>query len=284
MIQSRPRTPLGYLPILLPAFALIAFYIVPFGSMVGMSFFHNLGGGAYEEVFTLENYARLVSPFFLSVLGTSFEVAFLVALFAIVIGFPFTYLLVNARRGTQVFWLIVMLSVLSLSEAIIGFAWSTLLSRTAGIGVLFEALGLTEKAQSYAPSLGAVLAGVTYIAMPYAVLLLYPILSRIEPDIEQASRTLGASPLRAFFNVIVPMHRTPIVVSFVMIFVFTLGSYLLPQILGRPTNWTLSVVISDQALLQSNMPFAAALSIFLMTVTILLVLMVTLINRKGAKA
>ncbi len=284
MIQSRPRTPLGYLPILLPAFALIAFYIVPFGSMVGMSFFHNLGGGAYEEVFTFENYARLVSPFFLSVLGTSFEVAFLVALFAIVIGFPFTYLLVNARRGTQVFWLIVMLSVLSLSEAIIGFAWSTLLSRTAGIGVLFEALGLTEKAQSYAPSLGAVLAGVTYIAMPYAVLLLYPILSRIEPDIEQASRTLGASPLRAFFNVIVPMHRTPIVVSFVMIFVFTLGSYLLPQILGRPTNWTLSVVISDQALLQSNMPFAAALSIFLMTVTILLVLMVTLINRKGAKA
>ncbi|MBE9636402.1 ABC transporter permease [Salipiger mangrovisoli] len=284
MIQSRPRTPLGYLPILLPAFALIAFYIVPFGSMVGMSFFHNLGGGAYEQVFTLENYARLVSPFFLSVLGTSFEVAFLVALFAIVIGFPFTYLLVNARRGTQVFWLIVMLSVLSLSEAIIGFAWSTLLSRTAGIGVLFEALGLTEKAQSYAPSLGAVLAGVTYIAMPYAVLLLYPILSRIEPDIEQASRTLGASPLRAFFNVIVPMHRTPIVVSFVMIFVFTLGSYLLPQILGRPTNWTLSVVISDQALLQSNMPFAAALSIFLMTVTILLVLLVTLINRKGAKA
>lgn len=284
MIQSRPRTPLGYLPILLPAFALIAFYIVPFGSMVGMSFFHNLGGGAYEEVFTLENYARLVSPFFLSVLGTSFEVAFLVALFAIVIGFPFTYLLVNARRGTQVFWLIVMLSVLSLSEAIIGFAWSTLLSRTAGIGVLFEALGVTEKAQSYAPSLGAVLAGVTYIAMPYAVLLLYPILSRIEPDIEQASRTLGASPLRAFFNVIVPMHRTPIVVSFVMIFVFTLGSYLLPQILGRPTNWTLSVVISDQALLQSNMPFAAALSIFLMTVTILLVLLVTLINRKGAKA
>ncbi|MCA0938602.1 ABC transporter permease [Salipiger pacificus] len=284
MIQSRPRTPLGYLPILLPAFALIAFYIVPFGSMVGMSFFHNLGGGAYEEVFTLENYARLVSPFFLSVLGTSFEVAFLVALFAMVIGFPFTYLLVNAKRGTQVFWLIVMLSVLSLSEAIIGFAWSTLLSRTAGIGVLFEALGLTEKAQSYAPSLGAVLAGVTYIAMPYAVLLLYPILSRIEPDIEQASRTLGASPLRAFFNVIVPMHRTPIVVSFVMIFVFTLGSYLLPQILGRPTNWTLSVVISDQALLQSNMPFAAALSIFLMTVTILLVLLVTLINRKGAKA
>ncbi|WP_353475167.1 ABC transporter permease [Salipiger sp. H15] len=284
MIQSRPRTPLGYLPILLPAFALFAFYVVPFGSMVGMSFFHNLGGGAYEEVFTLENYARLFSPFFLSVLATSFEVAFLVALFAIVVGFPFTYLLVNARRGTQVFWLIVMLSVLSLSEAIIGFAWSTLLSRTAGIGVLFEALGLTEKAQSYAPSLGAVLAGVTYIAMPYAVLLLYPILSRIEPDIEQASRTLGASPLRAFFNVIVPMHRTPIVVSFVMIFVFTLGSYLLPQILGRPTNWTLSVVISDQALLQSNMPFAAALSIFLMTVTILLVLLVTLMNRKGAKA
>lgn len=282
-MQTRPSTPLGYLPILFPAFALVAFYVLPFGSMVSLSFFKNLGGGAYDVTFTTENYERLWSGFVFGVLLTSLKVAFLVSLLAVLIGFPFTYLLVKAGRGTQVFWLILMLSVLSLSEAIIGFAWTTLLSRTAGIGAMLEAIGLME-AQSYAPSFGAVIAGIFYIALPYAVLLFYPVLSRLDPEIEQASRTLGASPTRAFWGVIVPLHRTPILVTSVMIFVFTLGSYLLPQVLGRPQNWTLSVVISDQALLQANLPFAAALAIFLMSVTCLLGLTIFMFNRVGGKA
>ena len=282
--MTRPATPLGYLPLILPALVLIAFYVVPFGTMVAMSFFKNLGGGAYEATLTTENYARLFSPFFLGVLATSFQVALAVSVLGVAIGFPFTWALVHAGRGTQVFWLILMLSVLSLSEAIIGFAWSTLLSRTAGIGQLFAALGLTEGPQSYAPGLGAVIAGITYIALPYAVLLLYPVLSRVDPDLGQAARTLGASPARAFRTVVLPMHRVPILVTFILIFVFTLGSYLLPQVLGRPTNWTLSVVISDQALLQSNIPFAAALALFLMSVTILMILTVVLLGRKKGAA
>lgn len=281
-MQTRPNTPLGYLPILLPAIALVTFYVLPFGSMLSLSFFHNLGGGAYDVAFSAENYQRLWSGFIFGVLLTSLEVALLVSLLAVLIGFPFTYLLVKSGHGTQVFWLILMLSVLSLSEAIIGFAWTTLLSRTAGIGAILETLGLME-AQSYVPGFGAVIAGVLYIAMPYAVLLFYPILSRLDPEIEQASRTLGASSIRAFFGVIVPLHKLPILVTSIMIFVFTLGSYLLPQVLGRPQNWTLSVVISDQALLQANLPFAAALAIFLMTVTCLLVLTVVWFNRLGEK-
>ena len=52
-----------------------------------------------------------------------------------------------------------------------------------------------------------------------------------------------------------------------MVFVFALGSYLLPQILGRPQHWTLSVLITDQAIYQSNMPFAAAMAVFLVLVS-----------------
>lgn len=269
------------MPLALPAGALIAFFVLPFGMMIAMSFFKNLGGGAFEAAFTLENYARLFSPFFGRILLVSFGVALAVSVIAILIAFPFTWLLVNAPRSTQVVWLIGMLALLSLSEAILGFAWSTLLSRTAGISNLFVWLGLVEKPFSLSPSLGAVLAGVSYIAMPYAVLVLYPILSRVDPDLEAAARTLGASPLRTFFGILVPMHRAAIITTFLMIFVFTLGSYLIPQILGRPTNWTLSVQITDQALLQSNLPFAAALSVFLVLVTLLLVLTILLVGRRG---
>lgn len=280
-MSARPQGMAGWLPLALPAGALIAFFVLPFGMMIAMSFFRNLGGGAFEAAFTVENYARLFSPFFGRVLLVSFGVALAVSAIAIVIAFPFTWLLVNAPRPTQVVWLIGMLALLSLSEAILGFAWSTLLSRTAGISNLFVWLGLVEKPFSMSPSLGAVLAGVSYIAMPYAVLVLYPILSRVDPDLEAAARTLGAGPVRTFLGVLVPMHRGAIVTTFLMIFVFTLGSYLIPQILGRPTNWTLSVQITDQALLQSNLPFAAALSVFLVLVTLLLVLTILMVGRRA---
>ncbi len=280
-MTARPATLTGWLPLALPAILLVAFFVLPFGTMIAMSFFKNLGGGAFEAAFTLENYARLFSPFFGRILLVSFGVALAVSAIAIVIAFPFTWLLVNAPRSTQVVWLIGLLALLSLSEAILGFAWSTLLSRTAGISNLFVWLGLAEKPFSLSPSLGAVLAGVSYIAMPYAVLVLYPILSRVDPEIEAAARTLGASPLRTFLGVLVPMHRDAIITTFLMIFVFTLGSYLIPQILGRPTNWTLSVQITDQALLQSNLPFAAALSIFLVLVTLLLVLTIVLMGKRA---
>ena len=56
-----------------------------------------------------------------------------------------------------------------------------------------------------------------------------------------------------------------------MVFVFNLGAFLLPQVLGRPEHWTLSVLITDQAVFQSNIPFAAAMAIFLMLVCLILV-------------
>jgi putative spermidine/putrescine transport system permease protein len=67
-----------------------------------------------------------------------------------------------------------------------------------------------------------------------------------------------------------------------MVFVFTLGAYLLPQILGRPRHWTLSVLITDQAIYQSNMPMAAAMAIFFMLVSLTLVGLTVLVG-KGKK-
>ncbi len=102
------------------------------------------------------------------------------ALICLVVGAPFTYLLSRLPRRAQVPWLVVLLAVLSLSEVIIGFSWSTLLSRTAGISNLFVALGLMGTPTAFTPSLTAVVLGMTYQALPYCVLVLYPSFSRLD--------------------------------------------------------------------------------------------------------
>jgi putative spermidine/putrescine transport system permease protein len=103
------------------------------------------------------------------------------------------------------------------------------------------------------------------------VLVLYPALVRLDPTLTEAARTLGASPVKAFFTVVVPALRNTILATLIMVFIFALGSYLLPQLLGRPQHWTLSVLITDQAIYQSNMPFAAAMAVFLVLVSLALV-------------
>jgi len=284
MIESKPKSFKAHIPFLYPALMLGVFFVIPFGTMVVISFFQRQIGGFYNPIFDLNNYANLFTPFFGRVLLFSLYLGGISAAACVAIAFPFTYLVTRLRRPTQVVWLVILLSVLSLSEVIIGFSWSLLLSRTAGISNLLVWVGLMEKPVSLTPSFWALLTGIIYIAFPYTVLVLYPPLSRLDPALPEASQTLGASPIRTFFTVVVGSLRNSIVAVFIMVFVFTLGVYLLPQILGRPRHWTLSVLITDQALYQSNLPMAAAMAIFFMLVSLALVGLTMLIGKEKKAA
>lgn len=280
MRREPPKSIADYTPLFFPALMLVVFFVVPFSTMIAVSFFKRNPSGFYTPDFVFDNYARFLSVFFGGVLGFSLMLAVLVAVCCVAIAFPFTYLLTRRPRRVQTLWLVGLLSVLSLSEVIIGFAWSTLFSRTAGITNLFVAIGLMDKPVALLPAFGAVLTGMVYQALPYTILVLYPALVRLDPTLLEAARTLGASPIRAFFNVVAPALRNTIVATLIMVFVFALGSYLLPQILGRPQHWTLSVLITDQAIYQSNMPFAAAMAVFLVLISLALVGLTLLVGRR----
>lgn len=285
MRREPPRSAADYAPLAFPALMLLVFFVVPFSTMIAVSFFRRDPAGFYSPDFTFDNYARFLSAFFGGVLGFSIMLAITVAIVCVVIAFPFTWLLSQATRRVQVVWLVAILSVLSLSEVIIGFAWSTLFSRTAGITNLMVWLGLMSEPVALLPGFGAVLTGMVYQALPYTILVLYPSIVRLDPTLMEAARTLGSSPLRAFLNVVVPALRNTIVATLIMVFVFALGSYLLPQILGRPQHWTLSVLITDQAIYQSNMPFAAAMAVFLVLMSLALVGLTLLVGgRREAEA
>jgi putative spermidine/putrescine transport system permease protein len=81
---------------------------------------------------------------------------------------------------------------------------------------------------------------------------------------------------------VIPTLRNAILATGILVFVFALGSYLLPQLLGRPQHWTLSVLITDQAIYQSNLPFAAAMAVFLVLISLSLVGLASLVARREA--
>jgi putative spermidine/putrescine transport system permease protein len=201
------------------------FFIVPFGLMAAVSFFHRQPGGFYIPGFELNNYKNLYSALFGRTLVFSLFVAGLSAAVCVSIGFPFTYFITRMKRRAQVVWLVLLMSILSLSEVIVGFAWSLLLSRTAGLSNIFVWLGLMERPVAWYPGFVALIFGICYLAFPYTVLVLYPPLSRLDPALPEAAQTLGASPVRTFFSVVVGSLRNAIVAAFVMVFVFTLDPF-----------------------------------------------------------
>ncbi|MDH4248861.1 MAG: ABC transporter permease [Deltaproteobacteria bacterium] len=280
MKHVAPKGMAQHAPLFYPVAMLVIFFIVPFGIMLAMSFYHRVQGGFYEPAFEWTQYSRFLTPFFLKILGFSLYLSALTALISVAVGFPFTYLLCRLPRKVQVRWLVLLLSVLSLSEVIIGFSWSILLSRTAGLSNLLVALGVLDQPESWAPGFPALMLGMCYLAFPYAVLVSYPSLSRLDPELPEVAQTLGASPLRMFFTVVVPTTRNAIAATWIMVFVFTLGVYLLPQLLGHPTHWTLSVHITDQAIYQANLPFSAAMAVFLMVVSLSLVGLTLVVGKK----
>ena len=280
MTERRKPTRGTYLVLGVPLAFLGVFFLLPFGIMVATSFYHRIPGGFYEAGFELASWRRLFSSVFLERTGFSLLISLLAGGVCIIVAFPFTYFLSRMRRRPHVALLIVVMSALSLSEVIVGFTWSVLLGRAAGLSNIMVWLGLMDEARAYQPGFLAVLLGLCYIAFPYCVLTLYPSLSRLDREVTEAAQTLGASPWRTFWTVVVPISRPIIMAGFLLVFVFTLGSYLISAILGRPEHWTLSVFISDQASFNANVPFAAAMALFLTVLSLAMVGIVMLIESR----
>ena len=254
-----------------PALVLIAFFCVPFALMLATSFYRRVQGGFYEPALTLDSWARLFSDFYIGRTLYSLRVCLLVAAITTAVAFPFTWFLTRMRSRRQVPLLVMILAALTLSEVIVAFSWNLILGRSSGITNILVWLGLMSTPRALTPGLGAVVAGLAYIAFPYCVITLFPSLKRIDREVTEAAGTLGASPSTTFRTVVVPLARSSVLAAFLLVFVFTLGSYIVAQVLGRPEHWTLSVFISDQALFNANVPFAAAMAMLLTVISLVVV-------------
>jgi len=255
------------------------FFLIPLGIMVVTSFYHRTEA-FYEPGFELTHYARVFSPLYLKALWTSFQFSALAASLAVALAFPFTVFVAQYSRKIQTMSLVLILCILSLSEVIVAFSWSNLLSRPAGISNFFVWLGIMDRPASWARGYGALLASLSYFNISFAVLMLYPHCTRLDPSYVEAARTMGAHPVRAFFEVVLAILRGPLIATWIVLFVFTMGAVVTPQWLGKPEHWMVAVYISKEALERGNFPFAAALAVVFLAFTILCVLSA---NRLGSR-
>lgn len=276
--------------------------LVPLVLVVVISFGHKVEGAGWDWAFTPENYQRFfvgagwpteTTYLYLMQLYWSMRYAVVASVLAVVTALPFTYLMTRQSRRAQAAWLVFLLATLSLSEVFIVMGWDIILSNNSGLPMLFSASGLTDwlketgwfdvlrdwglanpRNVKFKTSEFATVLTMSYLVWPYAVILLYPALSRLDPSLAEAARTMGARPWTVVRTVILPAVRLPVVGATLLLFVFLLGSYVAITVFADPSKHTTAVSIYENVRGSTlNAPFGAAQSVILLiTAAVFLVL------------
>lgn len=263
------------------AFGVLAvLFLMPLAYMVVVSFYKPDPMAFYQVAFTWENYAKYFSSFYLNVTLRSLWSAALSAVIVVMLAFALTLAIDGLSRRWQLLWVILLLSLMCLSEVIVGFSWLILLSESAGIPRLLGALGLWDDPRSLSPGFGAMMIGLVTLGLSIVSIILYPQVAGRDKSVEEAAQTLGTRPVMVIFYVTLPIFAQTLVALSLTMFVYLLGVFVMPTMLGRPSDWTMTVMISDKALGDANLPLGAALAVVMLIITAVILLLSYFVTRR----
>jgi putative spermidine/putrescine transport system permease protein len=245
------------------AIILLAFFALPVLMLLSRSVTEpELGFQNYLTLFGTPTYARI--------LFNTFLVATLVTVITVAIAFPISWgLTVFPRRVAGVVFAVILLSMWTNLLART-YAWMVLLQRTGPINRILMDLGLIDQPLSLVNNLVGVTVGMVYIMLPFMVLPLYGVLSKLDPAIFQAAALCGASRGQAVRLVLWPLARPGIASGALMVFVMSLGYFVTPALLGGTANMMVAELIAQQVQSLVNWGMGGALAFVLLVVTLAL--------------
>ena len=243
----------------------------PFVSLVRNSLFQIMPDGS-SGAFTLENFGLVFDPLYAGIFLKSARIAGTATIIAVVIGYAAAYAISAAPRRLQPVFLFFAVLPFWSNYLIRTYAWIVLLNREGLVTQLLRWLGYTGEPPSMLYTEGAVIAGLVYNYLPFVILACYAPLSRLNPELAEASRDLGASAATTFRRVILPLTVPGIAAGAVFVFVLSIGNFVTPALLGGGRFQMIGNLVYDQFLTANDWPFGAALAMALIAI-MLLVLM-----------
>jgi spermidine/putrescine transport system permease protein len=260
-----------------PAVLMLVTIAIPLAIICVYSLLSRGAYGGVELPWTLENYGRLIDPLYAGIFMRSFAIAGLATLLCIVLGFPLALFIAQSGARKNVYLSLVILPFWT-SFLIRLYAWMFLLRDTGLINTVFQDLGLIREPLPMLYNNGAVLLGLVYGFLPFAVLPLYATLERIDKSLLEAAADLGARPIAVLTRVTLPLCAPGIAAAAILVFVPCLGTYITSDLLGGSKTILIGNLVQNQFTSARDWPFGASVSIVLMIVAVVLLLAV---RRRG---
>jgi spermidine/putrescine transport system permease protein len=263
---------------------ILLFFNLPILIVLFISFVERGRAGSIRipPVYTLENYVQLFNAcasefsgpecnplLYVGIFGHSVRIALIVTFWCIVLGYPLSYFVSRQRPLLRDALMVLVIIPFWSNFLVRTYALKQVLATEGLVNSFLMGLGLVNQPVEMLFNEFAVIVGLVYGYLPFAILPMYASIEKFDHSLMEAASDLGAPPWKAFLRVMLPMTLPGVIAALVLVFVPVVGAFITPDIMGGGKIEMIGTLINRQFGVSRNWPFGSAMSLILMLMVLI---------------
>ena len=242
----------------------VLFIVIPLILIVFFSFTKQVDG---RYMFTLDNFDKFFNVMYFKVVRRSLVLAFISTVLCLIVGYPTAYIISKAKPSRRATLLLLCILPMWMNFLLRTYAWSAILGKNGFINTLLGMVGLGPINIIYTDA--AVLLGMVYNFLPFMILPIHTILSKMDQDLINAAKDLGANNFQVFTKVIFPLSLPGVISGITMVFMPAVSTFVISKLLGGGQFYLIGNLIEQEFMSVGDWHFGSAISIFMMIIILI---------------
>lgn len=251
----------------------LVFVLGPLIYMVIISFRTKAEVWGVVNRFTFKNYTDIFQSVYINTFIESLKLAFISTIIMIIIGYPFGYFMARLSHKWKNNVMMLLMIPFWTSSLLRLYGWIILFRSNGLVDKIAMAINLSDKPLKLLYTYPAVVVGTVYALLPFMIFSVYSSAEKLDFNLVEAARDLGASPFTAFRTVTLKLTMPGLMSGIILTFVPSMGLFFIADILGGSKVVLIGNIIQDQLMKAHNWPFAAAFSVVMMILSGVLVVL-----------
>ena len=253
------------------ALVFLGLIVLPLVLTVILSFHVYDHTSGIKNEFTLAHYAAVFSDdYYLGIFWRTLRLAALTTLICAVIGAPEAYILSRMRDPWRSVFLLVIIGPLLVSVVVRAFGWSMLLGSTGLVNQSLQGLGFESMRLLYTET--AIVIALVHVILPFMVIPVWTALQKLDPMVEAAAWSLGASHFTALRRVVLPQVSLGMLSGSLIVFGLSASAFAIPGLLGGRRLKMAATLVYDEYMHELNWPLGATIAIIVLAANLVIML------------
>lgn len=225
-----------------------------------------------QDVYTAKNYLEIFTDsYYLEIFGRTALMSAIVTVLCVVLGVPETIIISRMQGRWKGICLLVILAPLLISVVVRTLGWSILMGNNGVLNQLLLALGIVDEPVRLVFTMTGVTIAMVHVMVPFMVISVWASLQKLDPQIENAGLSLGASPRTVFRRVVLPQLLPGVLSGSIIVFALSASAFATPALLGGRRLKVVATAAYDEFLSTLNWPLGAAIAMVLLVANVIVI-------------
>ena len=218
--------------------------------------------------FTLDNFRKISDPIYLNVFIKSLQMGLITTGVCLVLAYPMAYIISKFDESSQNILILLVTIPMWINTLLRTYAWISLLSDNGIINSLFKLLGLNQQTMMYTNF--SVVMGLVCDLLPFMVIPIHTSLAKMDHSLVEAASDLGANRFQTFTKVILKLSLPGVINGVSMVFLLSISSFVIPQLLGGHQFVLIGNLIENQFISVGDRNFGSSISVILAVIILVM--------------